>query len=90
MVLYGSVQVFWDVLAYTENTAVTANRVDGRMIDKEKKCILVIEMSCPWVDNRLIKDTEKTANYGPLRWELKQQYPGSVVKQYNVTIDFLV
>ena len=54
--------------------------MDGRIIDKEEKCILVIEMSWPWVDNRLMKDAEKTAKYGPLRWELKQQYPEYVVK----------
>ena len=50
---------------------------------------MVIEISCPWMDNRAIKDTEKTAKYGPLRWELKQQYPGHEVKQFNIIIDVL-
>ena len=41
------------------------------------------------MDNRAIKDAEKTAKYGPLRWELKQQYPGYEVKQFNIIIDVL-
>ena len=66
-----------------------ANKIDARVfiflsfylltqeyLEKERKRVAVIEMSCPWMDNRAIKDTEKTAKCGPLRWELKQQYPG--------------
>ena len=41
------------------------------------------------MDNRAIKDTEKTAKYGLLRWELKQQYPGYEVKQFGIIIDVL-
>ena len=37
----------------------------------------------------IIKDAEKTAKYGPLRWKLKHQYPGYEVKQFNVIIDVL-
>ena len=43
----------------------------------------MIEMSYPWMDNRSTKEAEKTTKYGPLRWELKQQYPGYNVKQFN-------
>ena len=46
-------------------------------------------MSCPWINNREKKDEEKTLKYGPLRWELKQQFPGYRVEQYNVIIDVL-
>ena len=35
------------------------------------------------------KDAEKTAKYGPLRWELKLQYPGYEVKQFSIIIDVL-
>jgi len=42
-----------------------------------------------WMDNRTAKDKEKTTKYAALRWELKQQYPGYEVKQYNVIIDVL-
>ena len=64
---------FWDVAVYAENTEVRANRIDARVIDKQKKRVLAVEMSCPWVDNRTVKDKEKTTKYAALRWELKQQ-----------------
>ena len=32
---------------------------------------------------------EKTLKYGPLRWELKQQYKGYTLEQYNIIIDVL-
>ena len=51
--------------------------------------MLAVEMSCPWVDNRVAKDKEKTTKYAALRWELKQQYPGYELKQYNIIIDVL-
>ena len=35
---------------------------------------MTIEMSCPWISNREKKSEEKTMKYGPLRWELKEQY----------------
>ena len=72
-----------------EGVMVKANRIDARVVEKERKRVAVIEMSCPWMDNRAIKDAEKTAKYGPLRWELKQQYPGYVMKQFNIIIDVL-
>ncbi|PFX31275.1 hypothetical protein AWC38_SpisGene3923 [Stylophora pistillata] len=46
-------------------------------------------MSCPWVNNRTRKDEEKTLKYGPLRWELRQQFPGYEVKQYHIIMDAL-
>ena len=43
-------------------------------------------MSCAWINNGEKKDEEKTLKYDPLRWELKQQFPGYRVEQYNVII----
>ena len=82
-------KAFWDVPVYAESVMVKANRIDARIVEKERKRVAMIEMSCPWMDNRAIKDAEKTAKYGPLRWELKQQYPGYEVKQFNIIIDVL-
>ena len=65
-------KAFWDVPVYAESVMVKANRIDARIVEKERKRVAVIEMSCPWMDNRAIKDEEKTTKYGPLRWELKQ------------------
>ena len=41
------------------------------------------------VENRGKKDEDKTLKYGPLRWELKAQYKGYKINQYNVIIDVL-
>ena len=49
----------------------------------------MIEMSCPWVENREEKDAEKTTKYGPLRWELEQRYPEYRVTQFNSIVDVL-
>ena len=60
--------------------------MDARFIDHEKKKVLAVEMSCPWRENREKKQEEKTIKYGPLRWELKQQFPGYDIRQYNIII----
>ena len=50
---------------------------------------MAVEMSCQWINNREKKDDEKTLKYDPFSWELKQQFPGYRVEQYNVIIDVL-
>ena len=76
---------YWDIPLYADNTHLKANRIDATIVDKENKKVSVIEMSCPWVENREKKDAEKTTKYGPLRWELEQRYPG-----YRVTPSILL
>ena len=51
----------------------------------QTKRITTLEMSCPWTTNR----TKKTLKYGPLRWELKQQYQGYEVRQCNIIMNVL-
>ena len=63
--------------------------MDARFKDHEKKKVLAVEMSCPWTENREKKQKEKTIKYGPLRWELKQQFPGYDIRQYNIITDAL-
>ena len=46
-------------------------------------------MSCPWMENREKKQEEKTIKYGPLRWELKRQFPGYDIQQFNIIINVL-
>ena len=74
---------------YAESTVVKSNRVDVRLVDKEKKEVLLMEMTCPWIGNRGKKETEKATKYAPLRWEMKDRYPGYVVKQINIIVDVL-
>ena len=78
-------EAYWDVPVYAESKQ---NRVDVCIVDKEKE-VLLIEMTCPWIGNRGKKETEKTTKYAPLRWEMKERYPGYVVKQINITVDVL-
>ncbi|XP_066027987.1 uncharacterized protein [Pocillopora verrucosa] len=80
---------FWDVPVYAEKTEVRANRIDARVVDKQKKKVLLLEMSCPWMANRKQKEEEKTSKYAPLRWEIRQQYPHYKIAQYNIIIDVL-
>ena len=49
----------------------------------------MVEMSCPWLDNRNKKETEKTKKYGPLRLELSRQRPGFKIIGLNAIMDVL-
>ena len=37
---------------YVESTVVKSNRVGVRLVEKEKKEVLLMEMTCPWIGNR--------------------------------------
>ena len=39
-------EAYWDVPVYAESTVVKSNRVDVRIVDKEKKEVLLMEMTC--------------------------------------------
>ena len=82
-------QAFWDIPIYSVLTEVRANRVDARIINHKAKKVTTLLTSCPWIENRTRKDAEKTLEYGPMRWELKQQFKGYVVEQDNIIIDVL-
>ena len=74
---------------YAESTVVKSNRVDVRIVHKERKEVLHMEMTCPWIGNRGKEGAEKTTKYATLRWEMKERYPGYVVKQINIIVDVL-
>ena len=82
-------EAYWDVPVYAESTVVKSNRVNVRLVDKEKKDVLLVEMTCRWIGNRVKIETEKTTKYAPLRWEMEDRYPGYVVKQINIIVDVL-
>ena len=85
--MYENVRVvaYWDVPLFADTTHVKANRIDARIIDKERKEVKLLEMSCPWVENREEKAMEKTSKYGPLRWELQLRYPDYKVTQQSTS-----
>ena len=82
-------KAYWDVPVYTEHNFVKANRVDVRFVDNNAKQVWLVEISCPWIENRKKKAEEKTTKYGALRLEIKQQYPGYKVEQWDIIIDVL-
>ena len=74
---------------FAENTEVRANRIDARIVDRKEKKVILIEMSSPWVSNREQKEQDKTDKYAPLRWEMRQQFPGHTITQLHVIVDVL-
>ena len=86
---WSSATAFWDVPLFADTTQVKANRIDATVIDKTSKQVRVIEMSCPWLENRESKDFEKTTKYSQLRLELTNRYPEYKVNQYNIIMDVL-
>ena len=84
-----NVKAYWDVPIYADQQEVRCNRVDARIVNHKCKRVVTLEMSYPWVNNRKRKEEEKTFKYGPLRWELRQQFPGYEGKQYNIIMDAL-
>ena len=77
------------VPVYADHQEVRADQVDAMVVNHESKKVMTIEMSCPWISYREKKSEEKTMKYGPLRWELKEQYKGYEVHQYNIIMDVL-
>ena len=53
-----------------QSTGIKRNRVDARFVDRGRKTVTLLEMSCPWVENR----------------KLKRQHLGYEVRQYNIII----
>ena len=88
-VLEWACNAFWEVPLFADTTQVKANRMDATIIDKTSKQVRVIEMSCPWLENRESKDFEKTTKYSQLRLELTNRYPEYKVNQYNIIMDVL-
>ena len=82
-------QAFWDVPVYADHVEVRANRIDARIVDNSAKTVILLEINCPWPDNRASKSYEKTEKYSPLRLELKRQFQGFKVKQFNIIMDVL-
>ena len=82
-------KAYWDVPLYAESTEVRCNRIDARLVYKQEKRVVLLEMSCPWISNRDLKDKEKELKYAPLRYELGKQLPGYIIQQHNIVVDVL-
>ena len=47
---HDQVPAYWDVLVYAEHTNVQANGMDAKIVDKERKAVTLLDMSCPWIE----------------------------------------
>ena len=74
---------------YADHMEVRANRIDTRIVHNWTKTVILLEMSCSLPDNRKSKSCEKTEKYAPLRLELKRQFQGFQVKQFDIIMDVL-
>ena len=54
-----------------------------------EKTVILLQMSCPWSDNRETRSAEKSEKYAPLRLKLERQFPSYEVKQFNIIMDVL-
>ena len=64
------------MLVYAQNTEVRVNTMNVRIINNEDKKVTLLEMSCPWMENREAKESEKIMRLAPLNFvgfELKMQ-----------------
>lgn len=50
---------FWDVPVYADQTGVRATRLDARIVDRERRRMILLEMGCRWVENHQQKEEEK-------------------------------
>ena len=50
---------------FAEHGHLPQNRVDAQFVNHKEKTVSAVEMSCPWVQNRMQKDEEKTRKYTP-------------------------
>ena len=56
------IEVFWDVLEYSgsdEEDEEKLLRPDRKIILKKEKAIYILELSVPWITNRVVKLAEK-------------------------------
>ena len=74
-------KAYWDELVYAKNTEVRVNTIDVRKINKDDKKVTLLEMSCPWMENREAKESEKIMRND----NLVARFPRSTV-QYDGSI----
>ena len=88
------IEVYWDIPEYSgygDDLELEHGplRPDGKVINKAKKAIFVLEMSIPWIDHRSSKSQEKDKKYIDIVQNLKIQNPEYVVQQLTFIVDCL-
>ena len=78
-------QAYWDIPVFAVSEQVEQNRVDPRFIDHEKKSSGG-RNELPMDGEQRKEARREEHQYSPLHWELKQQFPGYDIRQYNIII----
>ena len=87
-----NVIILWDIPEYAGAEDEDENRIlrpDGKIIFKQDRTVLILEMSVPWIQNRESKLIEKVEKYKGVLRNLKTEYPGFKVEQATFIIDVL-
>ena len=84
--------VLWDIPEYSGEENEDENKMlrpDGKLIFKQEKKIVLLEMSVPWIENRESKIKEKDDKYRDIITKIKVENPGHSVVQATFIIDVL-
>ena len=84
--------VLWDIPEYSGDEDEGEDNVlrpDGKLVFKQEKKIVLLEMSVPWIENRELKIKEKEDKYKDIVTRLKVENPGHSVVQATFIIDVL-
>ena len=88
-----NVTILWDIPEYNgteeEEDENKLYRPDGKIVFKNAKKVVLLEMSVPWIENREVKLTEKVVKYEGIIRNLKLEYQGHNVDQATFIIDCL-
>ncbi len=83
-----TIKLTWDIPIFTEGV-IQHNRPDVVLWDKEKRKIVILEMTVVWFSTIQEKKAIKDQKYASLRAELKRQYSDHDISQISVVFDIL-
>ena len=84
--------LLWDIpefMGYDDEDDSKVLRPDGKMILKDERKVIILEMSVPWIQNRESKLVEKEQKYRELIPKTKEMYPNYDCVQATFIIDCL-
>ena len=72
-----------------EEDEMKTYRPDGKIIFKNDRIIILLEMNVPWIENRELKLAEKVEKYKGIIRNLKLEYPNFKIEQATLIMDAL-
>ena len=80
---------WWDAPEYTgrDTESERPPRPDGKLILEQSKSIFLIEMTVPWIENRVEKLKHKIEKYNNIQAALRFEYPEYTVDQITLVMD---